>query len=192
VNHKAHAKALIQLIYRCLIEGSAIEIDGLGRFDLDSQCRVIFEPSGRVRVFLAYAGEDRCEVKKLYHDLQEAGFEPWMDHEKLLPGQNWPKAIERAIDLSDFFLSCFSHRSTRKRGHFQRELRYALDVTDQVPCDDIFFVPVRLDDCDLPCYIAKNTQYVDLFPDWNRGVAKLVKMMNRQTIEQKKRLKLAS
>lgn len=184
-------KALLALIERCLREGSAIEIDGLGAFQLDSQERVIFAPNGRIRVFLAYAQEDRAKVKKLYLALQEAGLEPWMDREKLLPGQNWPRAIERAIELSDFFLGCFSIRSVSKRGHFQSELRYALDLAARVPLDDIFLVPVRLNDCEMPRHISQKTQYVDLFPDWDLGVDKLVRMMQRQTARRNKRLNLA-
>ncbi|MBV9766523.1 MAG: toll/interleukin-1 receptor domain-containing protein [Acidobacteriaceae bacterium] len=128
-------------------------------------------------------------MKKLYQDLQEAGLEPWMDKEKLLPGQNWPRAIERALELSDFFLGCFSRRSTLKRSHFQCELRLALDLAARSPLEDIFLVPVRLDDCDLPRHIAQKTQYVDLFPDWNQGVKKLIRMMRRQTTERNNRLK---
>jgi len=192
VNRAVRGKALLELIEHCLREGSAIEIDGMGRFDLDSQNRVMFTPNDRVRIFLAYAEEDRAHVKRLYHELQRAGFEPWLDREKLLPGQNWPRAIERAIEISDFFLGCFSRRSTVKRGHFQCELRYALDLATHMPLEDIFLVPARLDDCEVPRHIARSTQYVDLFPDWDAGIDRLVKMMRRQTIERNKRLKLAS
>ena len=115
-----------------------------------------------------------------------------MDQEKLLPGQNWPRAIERAIDVSDFFLGCFSNRSTIKRGHFQSELRYALDLATRVPLEDVFLVPVRLDHCEVPHHIARKTQYVDLFPDWNRGINKLIQMMRLQTLQKNNRLKIAT
>ena len=182
-------KKLLELIEKCLREGSAIEIDGLGSFELDCDNQVVFEPNGRIRVFLAYADEDRAEVKRLYTALCNAGFEPWMDKEKLVPGQNWPRATERAIELSDFFLGCFSRRSSVKRGHFQSELRYALDLASRFPLEDIFLVPVRLNECDLPRHIAYKTQYVDLFPDWNRGFQRLVRMMRRQHMQQQKRTK---
>jgi hypothetical protein len=175
-------RTLLKLIERCLREDSAVDIDGFGSFQLDDRNHVFFEPSQRIRVFLAYADEDRALVKKLYAELQKAGFEPWMDQEKLVPGQNWPRAIERAIDLSDFFLGCFSKRSIAKRGHFQCELRYALDLAARVPLEDIFLVPLRLDDCEVPRQIATKTQYVDLFPDWSSGVAKLTNMMRRQVV----------
>ena len=144
MKRRLEGRALLRLVDRCLREGASIEIDGMGSFRLNAEERVVFEPSSRGRIFLAYAEEDRAEVRKLYSALQRAGFEPWMDQEKLLPGQNWPRAIDRAIDLSDFFVGCFSHRSTGKRGHFQRELGYALDVAASIPAEDIFFIPVRL------------------------------------------------
>lgn len=185
-------KALLQLIARCLREGSAIEIDGLGRFELD-QDQVVFQPNERVRVFLAYAKEDRAEVRKLYDELQEAGFEPWMDEQKLLPGQNWPRAIQRAIEVSDFFLICFSRRSVAKRGFFQSELRYALDVAACMPLEKIFLVPVRLTSCEVPLQIARRTQYIDLFPEWEVGVTALISMMKSQTMRRERtRLKLCS
>lgn len=183
-------RTLFKLIERCLREEAAIEIEGFGSFQLDAENHVTFEPSERIRVFLAYADEDRAQAKKLYAELQKAGFEPWMDQEKLVPGQNWPRAIERAIELSDFFLGCFSRRSTVKRGNFQSELRYALDLAAQVPLEDIFLVPLRLDNCEIPRQIATKMQYVDLFPDWETGVERLINMMRRQVVLRRAALKL--
>ena len=188
-NHTLSKRTLFKLIERCLREDPAIDIDGFGSFQLDERNHVVFEPSERIRVFLAYADEDRAHVKKLYAELQKAGFEPWMDQEKLVPGQNWPRAIDRAIELSDFFLGCFSKRAAVKRGHFQCELRYALDLAARVPLEDIFLVPLRLDDCAVPRQIATKTQYVDLFPDWQAGVAKLTNMMRRQMMLRRSGLK---
>jgi len=190
VNRSIRGKALLQLIDRYLRDGAAIEIDGLGSFKLDSSSRVTFEPNGRIRVFLAYAEEDRADVKRLFAALQKAGFEPWMDQEKLLPGQNWPRAIERAIDLSEFFIGCFSRRSVAKRGHFQCELEYALNVASRVPAEEIFFLPVRLNECEVPRDIATKVQHVDLFPDWERGLGELLKAMWHQTLERSKKVRI--
>lgn len=173
-------KTLLRLIYRSLCAGDAVEIEGLGRFELDEN-QVVFRPSARPRVFLAYASEDRDEVKRLCLHLREAGFDPWMDIDKLLPGQNWPRAIERAIELSDYVVLCFSSSSVDKRGYFQLELRYALDVASCVPLDEIFLMPVRLSPCHLPLQIARRTQYIDLYPDWEMGVKALKLMMNAQS-----------
>ena len=190
MNRSVRGKALLQLIDRYLRDGASIEIDGLGSFQLSSSNQVTFEPTGRIRVFLAYAQEDRAAVKRLYTALHNAGFEPWMDQEKLLPGQNWPRAIERAIDLSEFFICCFSRRSVVKRGHFQCELDYALNVARRMPAEEIFFLPVRLDDCEVPRDIASRVQHVDLFPDWDRGLGSLFKAMWHQTIERARKAKI--
>jgi len=180
MNRQSFDKALLQLIDRRLREGASIEIDGIGSFKHDRKHQLVFQRKGEPLVFLAYAQEDRFKVKKLFLQLRKAGVEPWMDCQKLLPGQNWPRAIENAIELSDFFLGCFSRKSTSKRGHFQSELAFALNAATRFPQDEVFFIPVRLDDCDLPRRILSTTHYVDLFPDWNRGVRKLIAALRRQ------------
>ena len=165
------------LIEDCLREGAVIDIDGIGTLELDAQGDLTFKRNGRTRVFLAYAQEDRALVKRLYHELHAAGFEPWMDSENLLPGQNWPRAIERAIDTSDYFIGCFSSRSAVKRGHFQSELSYALDIATRVPAEQAYFLPLRLDECALPNHIHKRVHYVDLWPDWRIGILRLTKAL---------------
>jgi hypothetical protein len=122
-------------------------------------------------------------VRRLYDELQKAGFEPWMDQENLVPGQNWPRAIERAIELADFIVLCFSRKSAGKRGFFQSELRYALDVAACVPLDDIFLVPIRLTPCEVPLQIARKTQYIDLFPEWETGLKALISMMRSEVFK---------
>ena len=97
-----------------------------------------------------------------------------------LPGQNWPRSIEAAISTSDFFLACFSHRSVKKKGGFQAEIRYALECTQRIPLDEIFLIPARLDACPVPMRIQRETQYIDLFPDWDDGLRRVVTAMRRQ------------
>ena len=157
-------EAVLEAIGRYLREGVPVEIEGFGRFDLDPEGQVVFEVDIAIKVFIAYAYEDEIAAKRLSSSLKAAGFEPWLDQEQLLPGQNWPRAIDRAIEVSDFFIACLSKQSTLKRGHFQSELRYALDLASRVPLDDIFLVPARLDDCTVPRTICQSTQYIDLFP----------------------------
>jgi len=184
-------KTLLRLIYRRLCDGDPVEIDGLGRFELNEN-QVVFRPNGLPRVFLAYANEDRDEVKKLCGELQKAGFDPWMDEEKLLPGQNWPRAIEQAIEVADYVVLCFSCRSVDKRGYFQLEVRYALEVSSCVPLDEVFLMPIRLGECNVPLQIARKTQYVDLFPDWDMGVKVLTTMMNAQAARRERKRNLGN
>ena len=86
-----------------LAEGKPVEIDGLGVFHPDAANGFRFEPRLLAQVFIAYVTEDAEAAGRLCDGLQAAGFSPWMDARKLLPGQNWPRAIENAIETSDFF-----------------------------------------------------------------------------------------
>jgi TIR domain-containing protein len=169
------------VVLRSLSAGEAVEIDGLGVFHPDPSRGFRFEPRRLPRVFLAYVEEDRVPVLHLFDALEDGGFTPWMDVRKLLPGQNWPRAIDAAIETSDFFVPCFSRNSVAKKGGFQAEIRYALDCARQVPLDQIFIVPVRLDGCRVPRAIQREYQYVDLFPDWSRGLRRLQHMMRQES-----------
>src|SRR5437870_1716923 len=97
---------LAQIVIRGLAEGNAVEIDGVGVFHPDAVRGFRFEPRRLPRVFVAYAREDLPAAGLLYGALERAGFAAWMDVPKLLHGQNWPRAIEIAIETSDFFVAC--------------------------------------------------------------------------------------
>jgi hypothetical protein len=170
---------LARVVIRGLAAGQAVEIDGLGVFHPDPVKGVRFEPPAP-RVFLAHVREDQQAAARLCDDLAEAGFSPWIDARNLLPGQNWPRAIESAIETSDFFVACFSTRSAAKRGGFQAEIRYALDCAQRIPLEEIFIVPLRLNACRVPRVIERELQYVDLFPDWGKGARRLTAMMRRE------------
>jgi TIR domain len=179
VKHGSAAKELAQMVIRALARGLPVEVDGLGIFYPDASHGCRFQPS-LPQVFLAYVEEDRDTAEWLYRALQAEGFAPWMDVCKLLPGQNWPRSIEAAIETSDFFVACFSSRSATKRGGFQAEIRYALDCARRIPLDDIFVVPVRLDHCRVPRAVQKELQYIDLFPDRERGLRRLTAALRRR------------
>jgi len=174
------ARQVAQIVIRGVAAGKAVEIDGLGVFQPDPASGFRFEPATRPQVFLAHGKEDQEIVSRLYDALEAAGFAPWMDIRRLLPGQNWPRALESAIETSDFFIACFSSNSVSRKGGFQAEIRYALDCARQLPLDQIFMVPVRLDNCNVPRMIAREYQYIDLFPNWERGVRRIVQSLRRR------------
>ena len=168
------------VVRRCLERGGRVEIDGLGVFRPAARGRFEFVPRTRPRVFIAYVQEDSAAAERLYRGFRDHGYEPWLDRRKLLPGQNWPRAIEQAIEVTDFFAACFSRRATGKRGWFQSELRYALDCARRVPLGEIFLIPVRLEECRVPARVSREIQYVDLFPDWEKGFRRMLAAMRRR------------
>ncbi|MCC7342765.1 MAG: toll/interleukin-1 receptor domain-containing protein [Bryobacterales bacterium] len=173
---------LAALLGETLGHGEPVHLEGIGIVSLDNQRKLHIAPSPRPRVFLAYAVEDLPRVRTIYRFLKARSFEPWMDVECLLPGQNWPRAIERAIESADFVVPCFSKVSASKRGYFQAELRIALECARLRPMDESFLAPVRLEPCQLPWSIQRQTQYVDLFPEPAPGLRKLLKTLRGKQI----------
>jgi len=195
-------EAVADIVRRCLDAGQAVEIEGLGIFRAGAGSGLgggdqgyKFEPQTRPDVFIAYAAEDRAVARRLCEALEAQGCSPWLDIDQLLPGQNWPRAIERAIEVSDAFVACFSPRSVLKPGQFQCELRYALDCARkrpllEGPADAAgFVIPVRFDECPVPRRISDQVQYVDLFPDWDKGVRRVTRAI-RETLLRRPTLSL--
>ena len=130
-------------------------------------------------VFISYAREDHETAKKLFHDLRDYGFDPWLDTEKLLPGQRWKPAIRRAIRQSTYFIALLSESSVGKKGFVQRELRQALEVLEELPDHEIFLIPARIEDCEPTFEQLIELNWVDLFPDYNQGLPKILNVLGR-------------
>lgn len=132
-----------------------------------------------IKLFLSYSREDEAEAEKLWRRLNAyPGVDVWWDKRSLMPGQIWRKEIEGAIRDADYFLVLLSTRSVVKRGHFQREIRAALNVLENdLPENAAFLVPIRIDNCTPHFERLKEHQYVDLFPDWDNGLGTLGKLI---------------
>lgn len=124
------------------------------------------------RVFLSYARADEAKVEYLYQQLNDLGFTPWMDKKDILPGELFESSIDKAIRRSDFFLVCLSTKSANKRGFLQREIKTALDIWQEKLESDIYLIPVRLEDCEVPDSL-RNFQWANLFEE--EGWLSLVK-----------------
>jgi hypothetical protein len=191
-SNAALTRHIARVLREVLERGGSVEIDGLGILTPGGKRGFRFVAQTKPRVFIAYVEEDLSFAKKLYRAFEESGFRPWLDKKRLMPGQNWPRAIETAIHTSDFFVACFSRRAISKRGSFHSELRYALFCAAKVPLDEIFLIPLRLDDCLVPNRISKQIQYLDLFPDWKAGLGRVIAVIKAQNEGRKrKRLLLA-
>ncbi len=125
----------------------------------------------KLKVFLCHASQDKPIVRELYARLNAEGWiDPWLDEEKLLPGQDWNLEIEKAVETANIVLVCLSTRSVSKEGYIQRELRLVLDVAMNMPEGAIFLIPVRLEECDIPRRL-RGYQWVDYFPPEKRPSA---------------------
>ncbi|MGA9993995.1 MAG: toll/interleukin-1 receptor domain-containing protein [Pyrinomonadaceae bacterium] len=129
------------------------------------------------RIFLSYAREDEDAALILYHDLCKRGIKLWLDTEELLPGQNWKSEIRKAIKSSEFFITLLSNNSVSKRGYVQKELKLALDIFEEFPDNHVYFLPVRLNECQPSYTRLEELHWVDLFPSYDRGFKRLLKVL---------------
>ncbi len=130
---------------------------------------------GGSRVFISYAREDIDYARKMFDALIKTSYEPWLDSQCLLPGQHWEPTIEHAIRESRYFLALISSRSSAKRGYVQKEISKALDILAQVPENEIFLIPARLDECEPTHSALRKVQWVDLFPSWEAGMERIMR-----------------
>jgi TIR domain/Protein of unknown function (DUF3298) len=123
-------------------------------------------------IFLSYANPDQEKVIPFYDTLKSEGFNIWLDCRNIKPGQNWNFEIKRAFEKSSFVIIFLSNNSINRRGYVQRELKMALDKLSEKLIDDIYIIPIVLDDITIPeqlkalhCIRASDPQCISLVSD---------------------------
>lgn len=117
-----------------------------------------------LRIFLCHASQDKPVVRELYERLIASGFEPWLDEEKLLGGQDWELEITKAIKESHVVIVCLSQESVSKAGFVQKEIRFALDRALEQPEGAIFLIPLKLTPCEMP-FRLKTFQWINYYEE---------------------------
>ncbi|MDJ0583217.1 toll/interleukin-1 receptor domain-containing protein [Crocosphaera sp.] len=143
------------------------------------------------QIFIAHASEDKPQVRELYIKLLKAGYKPWLDEEDLIPGQNWREEIPKALKSSDLFIACLSSTSISKRGYIQREFKMAMKMLDELPPGEIYLIPLKFDDCQIPeirqSDYGLNLQDIQWLDYWQpNGFEKLIKAIEYQFGTQEK------
>jgi hypothetical protein len=134
-------------------------------------------------VFISYVREDTARVAQLEVLLREAAIPLWRDTEDILPGDDWPARVRRAITKDALaFVACFSHNSLARTQTWQNE-EIALAVGQlRLRSPDIpWLIPVRLDDCAIPDLdigygrTLTHLHHADLFDmHYDRGARQLI------------------
>lgn len=115
-------------------------------------------------IFLCHSSSDKSKVRALYQRLEKDGFNPWLDEENLIPGQEWQTEIQRAVRDSDVVIICLSNNSISKSGYVQKEIKYALDIADEKTEGTIFLIPLKLEECRVPERLG-TWQWVNYFEE---------------------------
>lgn len=133
----------------------------------------------RLNVFLCHSSGDKQAVRDLYQRLRKDEFNPWLDEENLLPGQEWDQEIRKAVRNSHVVIVCLSQAAINKTGYVQKEIKFALDVADEQPEGTIFLIPVKLEECDVPERLRR-WQWVNLFE--NKGYLRLLAALRHRAV----------
>ena len=132
------------------------------------------------KVFISYVKENIELVKSLYQELKSHGIEVWLDRKDLAPGLRWKREIRRAIQHGAFFIACFSKEYyARDKTYMNEELTIAIDELRQRPVDQAWFIPVKLNECEIPDRdigggeTLRDLQYVNLNEDWDVNIERI-------------------
>jgi hypothetical protein len=129
-----------------------------------------------LKTFLCHSHGDRVAVHALSSRLKKDGVDVWLDKENLEPGQNWEHEIRKAILKSDVVITCLSKGFNKQKGYRHEELKIALEKANLIPDDEVFLIPVRLEECDIPDSL-RHLHCVDLFE--TDGYKKLIHSLRK-------------
>src|ERR1700741_5145627 len=137
------------------------------------------------KIFINYSWKhDTKNAEKVYNTLISfpGKFDVWMDKKSMQGGLQWRPAIRKAIREADFFIAVLSCGSVAHRGELNKELYEAVDVWKEFPPNQVFLVPARVEECTSPFEDLAKLNYVDLFPDWNSGMNKLITALDKDLL----------
>jgi hypothetical protein len=117
-----------------------------------------------LQVFLCHAKEDKAAVRDLYKRLKADGFDVWFDEESLLSGQRWEVEIPRAVLNTDAVIVFLSCNSVKKNSYIREEIRSALNTAEKKKQEEIYLIPLKLEECDVPFELRK-WQWVDFYKE---------------------------
>lgn len=118
--------------------------------------------TSKADIFLIHAHADREAVLYLFQRMRREGLDVWLDSERLTPGQDWRNEIRNALLKCEVVVVCLSRAFDQKQGYRHEELKLALDKADLLPDDEVFIIPARLEECEVPESL-RHLHRVDLF-----------------------------
>jgi len=98
----------------------------------------------------------------------------------LIAGQDWRAEIPKAVRASDVVLVCLSKSSITREGYVNKEIKLALDISDEKPVGTIFIIPVRFEEVGAPERL-QHWHWVNLFEEG--GYKRLLRALRVRAVE---------
>lgn len=132
-----------------------------------------------LKIYISYVQDDLDYAIDLYHLLAKHGFQPWMIHEDVLPGEDIISSSRKAINNANIFLILISEKSTwGAEKYLDRKLDSEIEYLFKRPPDACLTVPIRLDEVLIPEKLS-NFQFADFYTDENQATERLLKGINK-------------
>jgi hypothetical protein len=136
---------------------------GKGEWTIDA----LRAPLVRLRTFVSYSSADRRIANQVSEFLETLNIDVWIDKKKIVPGAEWKREIDVAVDECDVAIVCLTKQAVSREGYFQAEIHRLLERVQRLPSGQIFLIPLRLEDCLVPRELQKY-QYADFFEPGGR------------------------
>lgn len=118
-----------------------------------------------LQVFISYKSEYRDFARAVKGQLNQWGFQTWLDVDNIQPGDYFRHKIQQGLDSSDVLLMVLTEEAQLSR-EVMSEVDYFLDVAKKP------VVPLRHRECK-PLYIFVSIQYIDFVTDQANGFVQL-------------------
>jgi hypothetical protein len=106
------------------------------------------------RIFIIYSHKDIELARTLTEQLKAKGYNPWLDEQEIVPGQNWAKAINQAIEKSSIALFLSSKNIENSQGFAMKEIKVARELLRANQESHSPIIPVYLEESKLPEELA--------------------------------------
>lgn len=137
-----------------------------------------------VLIFISHASEDKKFARKLKKDLDDLGYETWIDEREINVGDSLPSKLQKGITNCDFLVLILSHNSVESKwvnieweAAFQREI----DENKKI------ILPVLIEKCEIPLFL-KRILYVDFTNNYTEALLKLAKVIVNPDNEDKEEI----
>jgi hypothetical protein len=103
----------------------------------------------KYQVFLSYGRPDVEAVTAFHNMLTDRGVAAWMDLASLRGGEDWRAVVRKALNESQLVVFFLSNETVLRPGFLQAEIVESLEISRSRSPEDVYVIPVRLDDCQL-------------------------------------------
>lgn len=135
-------------------------------------------------VFISYCHQNKDIVEQLCQSLRSNGVKVWSNCGNLETGITSKQAIQHAIQHGFYFIVCFSKEyNDQENTYMNEELSIAIDNLQQKPIDKTWFIPVKLNECQIPDIeigedkTLSSLQFVNLYENWDTGIKKILNII---------------